>query len=87
LPNQNIYKMKLEHIAITITDYIEIKQFYLEILGMNELRSFSLDKPLVREIFGIEESTTVVQVQKDLLNLEIFISDRSGNLFELKQKN
>lgn len=133
MPNHNNYEMTLEHIALTITDYNEIKQFYLEILEMNELRSFSLDKLLVREIFGIEESTTVVQVQKDQLLLEIFISseewdhpyhhiclstahrekmvkramqqsykcirlkrqnsdlifisDRSGNLFELKQKN
>jgi len=133
LANQKIHKMELEHIAFTITDYNEIKQFYREILGMNELRSFSLDKLLVRDIFGIEESTTVVQVQKDTLLLEIFItsekcdhpyhhiclstthreeivkramqqsykcirlkrqhsdmifiSDRSGNLFELKQKN
>ena len=66
--------MKLEHIALTITDYNEIKQFYHEVLGMNELRSFRLDKPLVRDIFGIEKSTTVVQVQKDELLLEIFVT-------------
>lgn len=66
--------MKLEHIALSITDYNEIKQFYHGVLGMNEIRSFSLDKLLVRDIFGIEETTTVVQVQKDKLLLEIFIT-------------
>jgi catechol 2,3-dioxygenase-like lactoylglutathione lyase family enzyme len=66
--------MNLEHVALTISDYNEIAQFYHDVLGMNELRSFSLDKLLVRDIFGIEEATTVVQVQKDNLLLEIFIT-------------
>lgn len=125
--------MKLEHIALSITDPGEIEQFYYNILGMNELKSFLLDKFLARDIFGIEEAINVVHLQKDNLILEIFvvkeqcdqrfshicvstshrkeivqsamkqsykciritrphadlifISDRSGNLFELKQKN
>jgi catechol 2,3-dioxygenase-like lactoylglutathione lyase family enzyme len=125
--------MELGHIALTVTDHNEIQGFYHEVLGMKEIRSFSLDKHLVRHIFGIEETTTVVQLQKDGLLLElfitpepcdhpyhhvcistahreeivkramqhsykcvrikrpksdmIFISDHSGNLFEMKQSN
>ncbi len=130
---QKNYKMKLEHIALTITDYNEIKQFYHEILGMIEIRSFILDKDLARNIFGIEEETKIFLLQKDKLLLEIFltpeqhhhgfnhicistshreeivkratqhsykcirlkrhnsdlifISDHSGNMFEVKQSN
>lgn len=125
--------MKLEHIALTITDDNEIQGFYHEVLGMKKIKSFSLDKHLAMDIFGIEETTTVVQLQKDELLLElfmtpepcehpfhhvcistahreeivnraiqqsykcirikrpnsdmIFISDHSGNLFEMKQCN
>ena len=125
--------MELEHVALVVADYSEIKQFYQGVLGMIEIRNFRLDMPLVRDIFGFEGATTVVQVQKDDLLLEIFIraepynhsfshicisttqreemvkraiqqsykcirlkrqnsdmifiSDHSGNLFELKQIN
>lgn len=66
--------MNLEHVALTITDYNEIKQFYQEILEMNETRSFVLDKVLARNIFGIEEETKVFLLQKDELLLEIFLN-------------
>lgn len=125
--------MKLEHVAITITDFNEIEQFYHEILGMNEIKSFVLDKVLARDIFDIEEETKVFLFQKNTLLLElflmqercahgfnhlcistnnreeivkkatqhsyrclrlkreksdmIFISDNSGNVFEVKQSN
>ena len=47
--------MNLEHVALTITDYKEIEQFYHEILEMNKIKSFVLDKALARDIFGIGE--------------------------------
>ena len=125
--------MNLEHVALTITDPKEIKNYYHEILGMVEIRNFKLEKDLAREIFGIEKETTIFHLQKDELLLEIFliperfengfshlcisisdreeiankahqngyacirlkrgnpdmifIKDKSGNIFELKQTN
>ena len=66
--------MNLEHVALTITDHKEIKNFYQEFLGMSEVRNFVLDKDLAREIFGFEKETTVFHLQKDELLLEIFIT-------------
>ena len=66
--------MNLEHVALTITDYNEIEQFYHEILEMNKRKSFVLDKVLARDIFGIEEETKVFLLQKDELLLEIFLA-------------
>lgn len=65
--------MKLEHIALTITDPAEIKDFYYNILGMSEVRNFVLEKDLAREIFGIDKETSVFLLQKDELLLEIFL--------------
>lgn len=65
--------MRLEHVALTITDRKEITNFYHEILGMREIRNFSLDKDLAREIFAIEKETTVFHLQKEELLLEIFL--------------
>jgi len=65
--------MNLEHVALNIADPEEIESFYCEILGMSEIRHFVLDKNLAREIFGIEKETTVFQLQKNEILLEIFI--------------
>ena len=71
--------MKLEHVALTVTDYNEIDQFYHKILGMKEVNSFVLDKVLANDIFGIEEETKVFLLQKDKLLLEIFLTPELCN--------
>ena len=65
--------MKLNHIAITITDVSEIEGFYKNLLGMRDVRSFEITKEQVIEIFGIETKITAYQLQKDDLIFEIFV--------------
>ena len=65
--------MNLEHVALNIADLKEIESFYCEILGMSEIRHFVLDKNPGREIFGIEKETTVFQLKKNEIVLEIFL--------------
>ena len=66
--------MKLEHVALSILDRNEIEGFYMEVLGMELVRSFSLNKVLAKDIFGMEEETEVFLVQKDNLQLELFLA-------------
>ena len=65
--------MKLEHVALTIMDQKEIRQFYREILGFSEVRNFDLQEDLAGQIFGIEKDTTVYQLQNGKFFLELFI--------------
>ena len=65
--------MKLNHIAITITDFSEIKDFYKGLLGMKDVRQFALNKNLSKNIFNLENETTAYLLQKDELFFEIFI--------------
>ena len=65
--------MKLEHIALTISEPADIKDFYLDILGMKEVKNFVLNKVFANKIFNINKETSVSLLQKDDISLEIFI--------------
>ena len=67
--------MELEHIALSITVPEDIKHFYQDILGMDKVKNFVLNKLLAYEIFGINKNTDVFLLQKDMLFLEIFVID------------
>lgn len=67
--------MKLEHIALTISDIEEVRNFYVDILEMKELKTFILKNELAQKIFNINKDTYAFFLQKDDLFLEIFISD------------
>lgn len=68
--------MKLEHLALSIRDRNEIKRFYQDILGMKVIRNFQMDKDLAFDIFRLTESPEVFLLQKDGLQLEIFLSSQ-----------
>ena len=68
--------MKIEHVALTISNPDEINNFYHDILGMNEVKSFTLDKNLAVNIFGLNAETSVYQMQKNDLILEIFVTSK-----------
>jgi len=67
--------MKLEHIAIAVSNSSEIKDFYKGFLGMEEVRNFVLNEDLSQKIFGIPKETLVVLLQKEDLVLEVFLLD------------
>ena len=66
--------MKLEHIAITVSEPVDIKDFYLDILGMKEVKNFVLNKVLAYKIFGINKETSVFLLQKEDIYLEVFVT-------------
>lgn len=69
--------MKLEHIALNITNSKEVVSFYQNILGMVEVRNYELDKDLAKLFFNIHENTSVYLMQKDELFLELFVTAKS----------
>lgn len=73
--------MKLEHLALSITDRNEIERFYQDILGMTGIRSFQRDALMKK---AKQSSYRVFRLQREHSDL-VFISDMSGNTFEVKQ--
>jgi len=68
------FNMKLEHIALSVSDHKEIEKFYSNILGMKQIKNFVLGKDLAASIFGINEKINVFLLQKDKVVFEIFIT-------------
>ena len=68
--------MKLEHIALSVSDHKEIEKFYTNVLGMEQIKNFVLRKELASNIFGINEEISVFLLQKDKVVFEIFITTK-----------
>jgi len=72
--------MKIGHIAFTISDPDEINNFYHNILGMDKVKSFTLNKNLAINIFGLNAEPSVYQLQKNDLILEIFVTPKQKKI-------
>ena len=65
--------MKLEHVALTITDPEEITDFYQDILGMQKVKAFKLTKALAFTIFGFNKEVSINLLEQEKVFFEIFI--------------
>jgi len=73
--------MKLEHIGISISDRNEIVNFYQNILGMTEIRKFSINEQLSKNIFNEKtfKEIEIFLMKKDDLIIEIFINQNNNS--------
>jgi len=69
--------MKLAHIALSVSDSREITDFYMNILGFTQIKTFTLSPTLAEKLFNLSLETSVVHLQKEDLILEIFIDPES----------
>ena len=70
--------MKLMHVAIMITDKAEIVNFYENIFQMKIVKEFVLPKELSQKIFNKNIDTEAILLQKDEMQLEVFIVENKG---------
>jgi len=66
--------LKLLHIALSISHQEDINDFYKEVLGMEEFRSFKIKESHAGRIFGIKKEVPVIQLKSGKLMLELFIT-------------
>jgi catechol 2,3-dioxygenase-like lactoylglutathione lyase family enzyme len=66
------------HVAAAINDAAEIKNFYVDILGLEIKNKFKISKAISNKIFGIEKDIEVVVAGKKDLVMELFISSESN---------
>ncbi|MBN2699348.1 MAG: VOC family protein [Bacteroidales bacterium] len=64
----------LQHIALTVNDSGEIRNFYEDVLGFRLVRKFSLERETIRNIFHEEDETDVYLMGHDGIELELFLS-------------
>ncbi len=66
--------MKLNHIALSIQNKEELRDFYEDILGFHLEYQYEIDESLSSTIFDIEEPAEVFRYSKNNLHLELFVA-------------
>jgi len=68
--------MTLAHIALSVNDFNEIKDFYEDILSFTFRYKFKIDDALSHTIFNMRGDTDVYIVEQQDTKLEIFLTQR-----------
>ncbi|MCF8226415.1 MAG: VOC family protein [Bacteroidales bacterium] len=72
----------IKHVAITVNETEEIKNFYEEVLHFVVKEKFSLNQTIARQIFDTTANVKVIKMQHPGAELEIFLShERETRIF------
>jgi len=69
--------MNFEHVAKAVSSKNEIRNFYMDVFEMKEIRHFNLDRNLANEIFGINTQIPVYLLNSNNLSIEIFVFNQN----------
>ncbi|MGM0375739.1 MAG: VOC family protein [Bacteroidota bacterium] len=64
----------IQHIGLTINDVTEIHNFYKTVLGCEKIKQFTMDASIAGKIFGFDESPEVYFMQRQEIQVELFLS-------------
>ncbi len=70
--------MKLHHTGLCNANIDQARLFYAQLLGLEEKYTFHLEPDLAKQIFGLEESFTVLVFGNQNLQLEIFVASNAA---------
>ena len=77
-------KKTLEHIAIASNNEFESDKFFIELLGLEKIRTFTVSAELMEKFFGISKEHKILRYEKGSLSFEVFITNdqsRSNDIF------
>ncbi len=69
-----IFDTMLKHIALTVNDALEIKNFYEDILLFSLKQKHTVDGKIISLIFDVEKTTDIYIMEQHDVQFEIFIS-------------
>ena len=67
--------MKFEHVGIGYNSEEEADKFFIDLLGLNKIRSKSVSKDLMQSFFGVQKESKLVLYGDDDSSFEVFIAD------------
>jgi catechol 2,3-dioxygenase-like lactoylglutathione lyase family enzyme len=65
--------MRIHHIALISGSEVKADRFYGELLGLEKIRSSTIESALSRGLFGFDRSFRALMYRKDDVSFEVFV--------------
>ena len=71
-------KLKLEHIALASNSEKESDVFFIELLGLEKIRTFTVSSEKMNRFFDINETHKFIRYEKHDLSVEVIITNKKA---------
>ncbi|TFG03952.1 MAG: VOC family protein [Promethearchaeota archaeon] len=68
--------MKLEHIALASNSEEESDKFFIDLLGLDKVRTFKVSKDKMKQFFDVNDSHNFIRYEKEEFSVEVIITNK-----------
>ena len=74
--------MKIEHVALASNSEVNSDNFYMSLLKLQKIKSFTVSKELMNQFFGVNKDQQIISYSNDSVNIEVFITNTNSKSFD-----
>ena len=74
--------MKIEHVALASNSEVNSDNFYIHLLKLQKVKSFTVSKELMNQFFGVNTDQQIIRYSNDSVNIEVFITNTNDKSFD-----
>ena len=74
--------MKIEHVAVASNSEVNSDDFYMSLLKLQKVKSFTVSKELMNQFFGVNKDQQITRYSNDSVNIEVFITNTNEKSFD-----
>ena len=75
--------MKIEHVAVASNSEVNSDNFYIHLLKLQKVKSFTVSKELMNQFFGVNTDQQIIRYSNDSVNIEVFIINGNDKSFDI----
>ena len=72
--------LKFEHIAVASNSEEESDKFFVELLGLDKLRTFTVSSDKMNKFFNVNEDHNFIRYEKQDLSVEVIITNKQEGI-------
>lgn len=68
--------MKIEHIALASNSEKESDEFFIDLLGLEKIKKFTVSNDKMAQFFNVNENHSFIRYEKNNISIEVIITNK-----------
>ena len=69
--------LKIEHVAVASNSEVNSDNFYMNLLKLQKVKSFTVSKDLMTQFFGVNNDQQIIRYSNEVTSIEVFITNNN----------
>ena len=72
--------MRIDHIAVASNSEKSSDKFFIDLLGLRKVRTFTVNENLMEKFFGVKKEQEIIRYSDEKIDIEVFITKDNSNV-------